>query len=126
MCAFVDALKLAELGFEGVEPASLVGERQVARGAGADPRSDHLRKQIVEPPELIAERLLRFARLVGFWHAGKAHWRWRVHEGVPPTDPTMRSADDRTLGIYFVFGAAEDADQSLPERRRGAKSKHVI
>jgi hypothetical protein len=32
-----------------------------------------------------------------------AHWRWRVDEGVAPTDLTRRGADDRAIGIYFVF-----------------------
>jgi Protein of unknown function (DUF3047) len=38
-----------------------------------------------------------------------AHWRWRVDEGVPPTDLTRRGADDRALGLYFVFGTGSDA-----------------
>ena len=37
-----------------------------------------------------------------------AHWRWRVNEGVPPTDLTRRGADDRALGLYFVFGSERD------------------
>ena len=38
-----------------------------------------------------------------------ARWRWRVDEGVPPTDLTKRGADDRALGIYFIFGLHADA-----------------
>jgi hypothetical protein len=41
-----------------------------------------------------------------------ARWRWRVHESAPATDLTQRGADDRALGVYFIFGAAEDADKS--------------
>src|SRR3972149_1979977 len=36
-------------------------------------------------------------------HARTARWRWRVDEGVAPTDLTRRGADDRAIGIYFVF-----------------------
>ena len=46
------------------------------------------------------------------WQDRKARWRWRVRQGVPATDLTTRGADDRALGIYFVFGAAEDASKS--------------
>ena len=35
--------------------------------------------------------------------AKTARWRWRVDEGVAPTDLTQRGADDRAIGIYFVF-----------------------
>jgi hypothetical protein len=46
------------------------------------------------------------------WRARKAHWRWRVHEGAPATDLTRRGADDRALGVYLVFGSADDAGKS--------------
>jgi hypothetical protein len=46
------------------------------------------------------------------WQARKARWRWRVRQGAPATDLTMRGTDDRTLGVYFVFGAPEDASKS--------------
>lgn len=36
----------------------------------------------------------------------KAQWRWRVHEGPPAADLTTRGADDRALGVAFVFGVA--------------------
>jgi Protein of unknown function (DUF3047) len=46
------------------------------------------------------------------WQARRSRWRWRVHEGAPATDLTKRGADDRALGVYFVFGAVEDAGKS--------------
>jgi hypothetical protein len=44
-------------------------------------------------------------------HGRAARWRWRVYEGVPPTDLTRRGADDRALGVYFIFGERTDAAQ---------------
>jgi len=41
--------------------------------------------------------------------ARAARWRWRVDEGVAPTDLTRRGADDRAIGIYFVFSERPDA-----------------
>lgn len=46
------------------------------------------------------------------WHALRgpapqartARWRWRVDEGVAATDLSRRGADDRSVGVYFVFG----------------------
>ncbi len=35
-----------------------------------------------------------------------------VTEGVSPTDMTKRGADDRALGVYFVFGTAADSAKS--------------
>jgi hypothetical protein len=46
------------------------------------------------------------------WQVRKARWRWRVRQGAPATDLAMRGADDRALGVYFVFGTAEDASKS--------------
>ena len=46
------------------------------------------------------------------WQSRKARWRWRVRQSAPATDLTKRGADDRALGIYFVFGAAEDASKT--------------
>jgi hypothetical protein len=51
------------------------------------------------------------------WHAltvprrapATAEWSWKVEQGVQPTDLTRRGEDDRTLAVYFVFGAAEEA-----------------
>jgi len=51
----------------------------------------------------------------------RARWRWRVQESAPATDLTQRGADDRALGVYFVFGAAEDAGKS-PATLLGAPS----
>jgi hypothetical protein len=44
--------------------------------------------------------------------ARTASWHWTVSEGVSPTDLTKRGADDRALGVYFVFGAAADSTKS--------------
>ncbi len=41
-----------------------------------------------------------------------AKWRWMVAESVPATDLTRRGADDRVLGVYFVFGTAADSKKS--------------
>lgn len=41
--------------------------------------------------------------------ARTARWRWRVDKGVAPTDLTRRGADDRAVGIYFVFSERPDA-----------------
>jgi hypothetical protein len=38
----------------------------------------------------------------------------------------MRGADDRTLGVYFVFGAAEDADQSPSALLSSASVKALV
>jgi len=54
------------------------------------------------------------------WQARKARWRWRVRQGVPATDLTLRGADDRALGVYFVFGTAEDANKSPMSLLRAA------
>lgn len=35
--------------------------------------------------------------------ATRAAWRWRVSEGVVPTDLTRKGGDDRNLALYFVF-----------------------
>ena len=56
-----------------------------------------------------AAGLLWHALGASLWLLRRAHWRWRVHEGAPATDLTRRGADDRALGIYFIFGTAEDA-----------------
>jgi DUF3047 family protein len=39
--------------------------------------------------------------------AGTAAWRWRVDQGVPPTDLAVRRAADRSIALYFMF--ADDA-----------------
>jgi hypothetical protein len=43
-----------------------------------------------------------------------ARWRWRVDEGVAPTDLTSRGADDRAIGIYFVFSERPDLVKNGP------------
>src|SRR6266511_5139311 len=45
--------------------------------------------------------------------ARTAQWRWRVMQGAPPTDLTRRGADDRALGVYFIFGAPADAGKPV-------------
>jgi hypothetical protein len=44
--------------------------------------------------------------------ARTAQWRWRVDEGVGPTDLTRRGRDDRALAVYFIFGAVDDLGKS--------------
>ncbi|MGH9771538.1 MAG: DUF3047 domain-containing protein [Candidatus Acidiferrales bacterium] len=44
--------------------------------------------------------------------AHTAHWRWRVDEGVAPTDLSKRGVDDRALGVYFVFDDRPDVPKS--------------
>ena len=41
--------------------------------------------------------------------ARRAGWRWRADEGVKPADLTRRGADDRILGVYFIFGRDRDS-----------------
>ena len=41
--------------------------------------------------------------------ASKARWRWRVTEGVGPTDLTKKGGDDRTLAVYFAFADDKEA-----------------
>lgn len=36
-------------------------------------------------------------------NASMARWRWRVMEGVGPTDLTKKGGDDRALAVYFAF-----------------------
>jgi hypothetical protein len=51
-----------------------------------------------------------------------ARWRWRVDEGVGPTNLTRRGGDDRALALYFVFGqrreSAADVVALLRDRAR--------
>lgn len=66
--------------------------------------------------EVVADRAAGF-----LWHGLKpprpapatAWWSWKVDEGVRPSDLTKRGEDDRSLAVYFVFGAAEDASKGL-------------
>ena len=40
--------------------------------------------------------------------ANRARWRWRVMQGVGPTDLTKKGGDDRALAIYFAFADDEE------------------
>jgi len=40
--------------------------------------------------------------------ASNARWRWRVMEGVGPTDLSKKGGDDRALAIYFAFADDEE------------------
>lgn len=42
--------------------------------------------------------------------AEAASWAWRVEEGVPATDLTVKGGDDRNLSVYFVFVDPDRAD----------------
>lgn len=44
--------------------------------------------------------------------ARTARWRWRVTEGVGPTDLSKKGGDDRALAVYFAFA---DGDTVLDE-----------
>jgi hypothetical protein len=48
--------------------------------------------------------------------ASEATWRWRVDQGVPPTDLGVRRTADRSIALYFLF--ADDA--SALERPLGS------
>jgi Protein of unknown function (DUF3047) len=39
--------------------------------------------------------------------AAKASWRWRVDQGVGPTDLAKKGGDDRSIALYFVFSKEE-------------------
>lgn len=43
------------------------------------------------------------------WQTVIASWRWRVDEGVPPTDLSQKGGDDRNLALYFIFAPPEVA-----------------
>jgi len=43
--------------------------------------------------------------------ASEARWRWRVMEGVGPTDLTKKGGDDRVLAVYFAFSDEEEITQ---------------
>jgi len=59
--------------------------------------------------------------------AAMARWRWRVIEGVGPTDLTKKGGDDRTLAVYFAFADTADArgDVDLMDLLRSEQS-HVL
>jgi hypothetical protein len=41
--------------------------------------------------------------------ATRASWRWRVDEGVGPTDLAKKGGDDRSIALYFVFSKEDPA-----------------
>jgi hypothetical protein len=46
------------------------------------------------------------------WPARNAAWRWRVRQGVVPTDLSVKGGDDRSIALYFVFARDEAAARS--------------
>jgi DUF3047 family protein len=80
------------VGFAGVPPASFRAADRKTLRVSTDASAGMLWRRVDEP--------LR--------KASAALWRWRVSEGVVPTDLSKRGADDRALAVYFVFGAAAD------------------
>lgn len=46
------------------------------------------------------------------WPARMAAWRWRVQQGVVPTDLSIKGGDDRSIAVYFVFARDEAAARS--------------
>jgi Protein of unknown function (DUF3047) len=55
--------------------------------------------------------------------AGTAAWRWRVDQGVPPTDLGIRRAADRSIAVYFMFADDESALATPPTSLRAAMGK---
>ncbi|MEM7718780.1 MAG: DUF3047 domain-containing protein [Pseudomonadota bacterium] len=53
--------------------------------------------------------------------ATTAMWRWRVTEGVPPTDLTQKGGDDRNLALYFVF-----VDEESARRLTGGNARQLL
>jgi hypothetical protein len=52
--------------------------------------------------------------------AGEAAWRWRVDQGVPPTDLAVRRAADRSIALYFLFADDASALDRPPRSLRAA------
>jgi hypothetical protein len=52
--------------------------------------------------------------------ASKATWRWRVDQGVPPTDLGVRRAADRSIALYFLFADSAAALVRPPRSLREA------
>lgn len=50
----------------------------------------------------------------------QASWRWRVDQGVPPTDLARRGGDDRAIAVYFLFGDDAGVLDSPPTSLRAA------
>jgi hypothetical protein len=78
--------------YPGIRPATFRGRDPVTLDVVTDASAGLLWRPV--------ERPLHTAR--------KASWRWHVDEGVKPTDLTHRGADDRILGLYFIFGLERD------------------
>lgn len=53
--------------------------------------------------------------------ATRAMWRWRVTEGVTPTDLTRKGGDDRNLALYFVF-----VDESTAAGLSGGNARQLL
>lgn len=53
-----------------------------------------------------------------FHDASAAEWRWRVDAAVPATDLGLRSGDDRSLALYFLF--SEDGSAAPPRSLQAA------
>jgi hypothetical protein len=70
------------------------------------------------------------------WHAvprqvakaEKARWRWRMEEGVGPTDLTRRGGDDRVLALYFAFADPSEmkSGRDLSELLRRGRGKVLV
>ena len=50
-----------------------------------------------------------------------ASWRWRVTEGVVPTDLTRKGGDDRNLALYFVF-----VDEGTAAGLKGGNARQLL
>jgi hypothetical protein len=55
--------------------------------------------------------------------AGEATWRWRVDQGVPPTDLGVRRAADRSIALYFLFADDASAFKRPPRSLRAAMAE---
>ncbi len=51
----------------------------------------------------------------------RASWRWRVTEGVEPTDLTRKGGDDRNLALYFVY-----VDKATADEITGANARQLL
>jgi hypothetical protein len=45
-------------------------------------------------------------------HAAVASWRWRLDQGIPPTDQARRGGDDRPVAVHLWFDTGND-DETL-------------
>ena len=53
--------------------------------------------------------------------AVEARWAWRVQEGVPATDLTVKGSDDRNLSVYFVF-----VDEARADALAGGNARRIL